>query len=275
MILSFHPIIEADQNIICAGRNPGKTELEAIKKADAVILPQGCRQSLYEMASANCSHIFPNYNARFKYPEKIGQIRLFNKYNLRHPTTELFESIHNFYIQAPFPKDYSSFDYPFVFKFNWGGEGDNVFLIQSVDDLSNTLTKASVFEKTGQCGFLIQEFIPTANRSLRVVVIGKDRTAYWRKNTDPKHFGTAISKGAVLDYDSDPDKIESGIEMVNLLCTMTGINLAGIDLIFADKDDSNPLLLEINYFFGRTGIGGSDQYYKLLKKAVDDFIANL
>jgi ribosomal protein S6--L-glutamate ligase len=39
MILSFHPLISADKNILCAGRNPNNHDLEAIKHADAVILP--------------------------------------------------------------------------------------------------------------------------------------------------------------------------------------------------------------------------------------------
>ena len=46
MIVSFHPLFEADKNIICAGREPGADDLAAIKAAEAVILPQGCRQSL-------------------------------------------------------------------------------------------------------------------------------------------------------------------------------------------------------------------------------------
>ena len=79
MILSFHPLFEADQNRLCAGRDPGKEELEAIRRADAVILPQGCRESLYFMARKACPHIFPNYDARFAYPEKIGQVQLFQE----------------------------------------------------------------------------------------------------------------------------------------------------------------------------------------------------
>ncbi len=73
MILSFHPCFEADKNIICAGRDPGADEMAAIKAADAVILPQGCRKSLYEMATENCPLVFPDYSARFKYPGKINQ----------------------------------------------------------------------------------------------------------------------------------------------------------------------------------------------------------
>ncbi len=75
MIVSFHPLFEADKNIICAGREPNGEDLAAIRAADAVILSQGCCRELYDMARENCPHVFPNYNARFKYPGKINQIK--------------------------------------------------------------------------------------------------------------------------------------------------------------------------------------------------------
>ena len=59
MILSFHPIIEADENLICAGRLPEESDLEAIRRAEAVILSQGSSEALYRMARANCPHVFP------------------------------------------------------------------------------------------------------------------------------------------------------------------------------------------------------------------------
>ena len=79
MILSFHPCFNGDKNIICAGRAPTEDDLNLIRSADAVILPQGCNESLYKLAKKNCKSVFPNYDARFKYPGKIGQIELFNK----------------------------------------------------------------------------------------------------------------------------------------------------------------------------------------------------
>jgi len=82
MILSYHPCFEADKNLLCAGREPDADDLTAIKSADAVILPQGCYQSLYEMARNNCSHVFPNFDARFKYTGKIGQARFFQEQKL-------------------------------------------------------------------------------------------------------------------------------------------------------------------------------------------------
>ena len=64
--------------------------------------------------------------------------------------------------------------------------------------------------------------------------------------------------------------------MVDRLCEKTGINLAGVDLIFPENPgEADPKLLEINYFFGRTGIGGSKRFYALLRKEVKRWINDL
>ncbi len=59
--------------------------------------------------------------------------------------------------------------------------------------------------------------------------------------------------------------------MVRDLCDHTGINLAGFDLVFPDNSDV-PLFLEINYTFGRAGLGGSDTFYGLLKGEIDKWL---
>jgi ribosomal protein S6--L-glutamate ligase len=35
------------------------------------------------------------------------------------------------------------------------------------------------------------------------------------------------------------------------------------------------MFLEINYFFGRTGLGGSKRFYRLLEAAIDSWLAGL
>ena len=53
MIISFHPLFEADKNIIGAGRQPNRDDLAAIHAVDAAILSQGCYQALDEMVRRN------------------------------------------------------------------------------------------------------------------------------------------------------------------------------------------------------------------------------
>jgi ribosomal protein S6--L-glutamate ligase len=218
------------------------------------------------MARKNCLHVFPNYDARFRYPGKIGQIRLFCETKTPHPKAEIFRNISEF--RTRYPDDgYPSF--PVVFKFDWGGEGDTVFLLQTPTDLKELLLHADRCEASGQSGFLLQQYIASGNRSLRVAVIGERMLSYWRTHAEKNRFHASISKGAKLDLTSDPGLKQKAEERVAGFCSRTQINLAGLDVIFAEEDPRQPpLLLEINYFFGRVGLGGSKPYYRILRKEI-------
>lgn len=270
MVVSFHPLFKADLNFICAGRDPGHNELAAIRTASAVILPQGCPERLYQMARENCLHVFPNYDARFRYPGKIGQIRLFRETNTPHPETEIFQNTSDF--RTRYPNDgYPAF--PVVFKFDWGGEGETVFLLQTQTDLKDLLQHAGRCEASGQSGFLLQQFIISGNRSLRVAVIGERTISYWRTHSEVDRFHASISKGAKVDLTSDPVLKQKAEELVAGFCRRSQISLAGLDVIFAEEDSGQPpLVLEINYFFGRVGLGGSEAYYRILRKEIRQWL---
>jgi ribosomal protein S6--L-glutamate ligase len=273
MIVSFHPLFEADKNILCAGREPDADDLAVIMAAEAVILPQGCRQSLYEMARDNCQHVFPDYEARFKYPGKIGQMRLFQTNGTAHPHAETYASLKDFRRQYGDDPKELSFELPCVFKFDWGGEGETVFLINSREDLKIVLQKAADFEGSGQKGFLLQEYVPTEGKTLRVVIIGRTLVSYWRIQEDSDAFLSGVSRGARIDADLEPEHQNVARVFVKNLCNKTGINLAGFDVIFAPvKEHIKPLILEINYFFGRRGLGGSDAFYEILKGEIRDWL---
>jgi len=277
MILSFHPCFVADKNIICAGRKPGKAELEEISLADAVILSQGCSEILYRMARENCRNVFPNFDARFKYPGKTGQILLFQKTETPHPASRIFTSLSFLYDKdGNIINENVPFTYPFVFKFDWGGEGEAVYLIKKQADLKNALKKARQFEKTGQKGFLLQEYIPSDHRSLRVALIGEKLISYWRVQECPDNFRAGLSQGAVVDFESDPELIKSAERDVIEFSKKTGINLAGFDFIFSsEKNNNEPLFLEINYFFGRKGLGGSEKFYRILNGEIKKWLKSL
>jgi len=276
MILSYHPCVEADKNLLCAGRKPDVDDLAAIKSADAVILPQGCYESLYKMAHDNCRHIFPNFDARFKYSGKIGQIRLFQKTDVAHPKTELYLNLDSFSKRyGAFPQK-PDLDFPFVFKFDWGGEGDLVHLIHSVAEFEKVMQIARTFEQSGQSGFLLQEYIHTKNRSLRVAVIGQTYISYWRIQKDTEIFGTSLAAGAVIDADAEPKLQADAIKSVRNFCNKTDINLAGIDILFPSEIEKRaPLFLEINYYFGRRGLSGSENFYNILNSEIKKWIGSL
>ena len=185
MILSYHPCFTADENRICAGRSPDRTDLAAIRKAKAVILPQGCLPPLYTMARQNCPRVFPNYDIRFEYPGKTGQIRLFQQLNIPHPASAAYTDTAMYRTQVGQTDLPAGFDFPVVFKFDWGGEGDTVYLVLHRDDLEKQFQMAIKYEKSGQKGFILQTFIPTAGRVLRVVRIETSFRTYWRGAQNP------------------------------------------------------------------------------------------
>jgi ribosomal protein S6--L-glutamate ligase len=276
MILSFHPLFEADQNKICAGREPDSDDLSAIKAADAVILPQGCSQSLYELVCKNCPRVFPNYKARYRYPGKIGQTELFRQTKTAHPATEIYRSLESFRRQHGDIAKRLPLQPPFVFKLDWGGEGDTVYLITSMTNLQNILEQTEILEKSGQTGFLLQQFIPDQNKTLRVVVIGRRIISYWRVRKNGDGFLINLSKGAIIDTESESDLQKLGIESIKAFCKKTGINLAGFDIIFSPEGETvKPLMLEINYFFGRKGLGGSETYYRILQKEIRRWLKDM
>lgn len=276
MIVSYHPLFEADQNIICAGRTPNEKDLAAIRAAKAVVLGQGCYQSLYEMARANCHHVFPNYDAKFKFPGKIGQIKLFRNIQAPHPPTEIYCRLAAFQEKYRTKPGQWPIRYPLVFKYNWGGEGEAVYRLDSAQDLQAMLMQAAEFEKSGQSGFLLQEFVPCRNRTLRVAVIGRQIVSYWRIQQKRGIFHASLSKGAVVDSEAEPEQQQKAVAVVQDVCQKTGINLAGFDVIFSsESDDPAPLLLEINYFFGRQGLGGSEAYYKILQEEIRAWLGGI
>lgn len=271
MILSFHPCYEADANIICAGREPDAGDIAAMRAADAVILPQGCRESLYRLSRVHCRHVFPDYAMRFRHPGKTGQARLFREMAVPHPQTWIFDDLSHYHHCSESEQQPA---FPLVFKLDWGGEGETVALIRSHADLDRALATAAAYERSGQRGFILQAFVPISNRSLRVVVIGDDLRAYWRIQDQAALFGTSVAHGARIDYHADPLLREQGINLTRDFCRRTEINLAGFDLLFeAGSGGVNALFLEINYFFGRTGVGGSAAFYARLQSAIDAWLS--
>ncbi len=276
MILSFNPIFEGDQNRLCAGRDPDPEDLAAIRRATAVILPQGCRASLYHAATRYCARVFPNYHARFAHPGKLGQSRLFAQVGVPHPLSFRYADTTTFFRRhpagtAPVPP-------PAVVKLDWGGEGDGVFPVMHDRDLAAVLRRLQAFETTGQRGFIIQQWVPARARSLRVVVTGPQIFSYWRVMPSNTTAVASLAKGGAIDLDSDQPLITAAESATTAFCHKTGINLAGFDFLFSSDpsvaDPRTPLFLEINYFFGRRGLGGTKAYYRRLLQAINLWLQN-
>lgn len=276
MILSFHPCIDADVNVIVAGRAPGSEEETLIKRADAVILPQGVRQDIYDLSLHYCSRVFPNYEHRFRHPGKIGDTLLFRTVGIPHPETFTFSNVADYLKRFPPERARFPFSFPFVLKGNYSGEGQMVFKIHDLEQLQTYLEQFRAMENSGTQGFIIQQWIDHGGRDVRVVVLYDQLLSYWRVQNDPQEFLTNLSAGGVLDLHSHPNLLMKAEKAVHRFCQQTGINLAGIDLMFDQNDNSNqPLFLEINYWFGRRFFGSSEAYYAILKETIKRWLGTL
>jgi ribosomal protein S6--L-glutamate ligase len=268
-VLSMHPVIGADTFYWDRGVWD-KNLFRAIEKAHAIILPQTVEKELYCLCTKICPNVFPNYDLRFQWEGKTGDTLAFWAYGVRHPHTLVFPRVETLL------GEHSSMEhkvpelppYPFVLKGAHSGEGRQVWLIENGAELAAKLQTLLQFELHGSSGFVIQEYFPALERDLRVVVIGNQVISYWRT---AQGFLHNVAQGGAIDAESDQDLQAAGREKTRHFCRRSGINLAAFDLVFP-AGEVEPLFLEINYTFGRTGIGGSERFYTLLRGAVDEWL---
>jgi ribosomal protein S6--L-glutamate ligase len=267
MILSFHPCFVADGQIILADRKLGAEDGRLIRAADAIILPQTCSLALYKACAASKALVFPDYGLRFKYPGKFGQSRLFEKLDIPHPMTKRWRSVEKFrdYVKT---ENRPPHDMPFFLKADRSHEGDGVFL---VNDLQSFETALAHLEGNGSDRFISQELIPCRGNVLRTVVFQKRIITYWKRENHG--IISTVSRGARVDKQWKPELQQEGRKQARWICERTGINLAAFDFVFNMYfPNPRPFILEINYYFGRRGLGGSIRYYRLLLKAIQEWL---
>lgn len=273
MILSFHPCFTADFQIILGARSLDPEDILIINKADAVILPQGYSYEMYLACKERCKNIFPNYDSRYEYPGKTGQIRLFKKMYLPHPKSFLWESVQEFR-RALKEREIYPPEKSFFIKSDKGHEGSGIYPVKDYDSLEIALGRLSLLEKSGSGEFITQELVPSRGNVLRVVIMGKNLISYWKRPKKKNGLVTTISRGAEIDKDWREDLQKKGRYLAGKLSSVSGINLAAVDMVFPlEMPDPSPLLLEINYYFGRRGLGGSMKYYGLLFETIREWLS--
>lgn len=269
MILSFHPCFAADTQIILADRPLRMEDRRLIQTAEAIILPQSCSFPLYKACALSKALLFPDYGLRFKYPGKMGQSVLFGKLGVPHPETKPWASVDNFRAflnQQGAPPH----EMPFFLKADKSHEGDGVYAVDSPVGLDRALQSLA---KTGPEGFISQEAIPCRGNVLRAIVLHKKIMTYWKRPGRSQDILTTVSRGARVDRVWKPALQKKGREQARWITEKSGILLAAFDFVFnLDHPDPQPLILEINYYFGRRGLGGSLKYYRLLLNAIREWL---
>ncbi len=276
MILSFHPRVKGDVNLrLTINKLFSDKETRLIASARATVVTQSIKAHQYGFCRRHCANLFPNYTSRFGFEGKYGNIHLFRKFLAPHPETNCYESVGHFKWRH-FEKKEPLMPFPFVLKGDRGGGGWAVFLIENEDNLITQLEVLADEYLHPTRRFIAQAFVPHGGRDLRVVVIGRTTKAYWRCQYKPGEFRNNVGRGAVINHNLDPDLRDEGIRCVRNFCSKAAINLAAFDVLF-DRSQlrPKPLLSEINFLFGRKGIGGSPRFYDLLNEAVGQWIGEL
>jgi ribosomal protein S6--L-glutamate ligase len=84
---------------------------------------------------------------------------------------------------------------------------------------------------------------------------------------------TSVSRGARIGKTWRMDLQVEGGRRSLVFSKQTGVNLAAIDFVCSLSDMQPELLfLEVNYYFGRRGLGGSEDYYHILHDAVREWL---
>jgi ribosomal protein S6--L-glutamate ligase len=276
MILSFHPHVRADVNLRLSFKGHlTNSQTHAMASARGVVVPQRIKPFQYASCRAHCANLFPDYTHRFGFEGKRGNIELFKRFSAPYPETACYDSVDDFKVRHVEDKE-PHLPFPFVLKGDEGGGGWAVFLVRDPHELRQRLGRLAEVSVRTAGRFIAQAFIPHEGRDLRVVVIGKIVKAYWRCQHHPGEFRNNVGRGAVIRHHLDPGLTAKGIHCVTDFCSKTGINLAAFDVLFdRSRPEPKPLLSEINFVFGRKGLGGSERFRELLNEAVQRWAMEL
>jgi ribosomal protein S6--L-glutamate ligase len=206
---------------------------------------------------------------RFRYPGKTGQSLLFEKMGWPHPLTRRWDSVAAFRDHLRHSGRLPH-EMPFFLKRDLSHEGSGVYLIRVRTQIESVLGE---IRRLGDSGFISQDCIPCAGNVLRVVILGKRVLSYWKRSERTDEPVISLGRNAWVDREWRPDLQEKGIAAARRFSEGSGINLAAMDFVFSTADpDPRPLILEINYYFGRRGLGGSLRYYRLLYDAIHEWL---
>jgi ribosomal protein S6--L-glutamate ligase len=235
--------------------DPGTTDL--LTKAAGVLLPSHVSPGRYRSITQHAKHWFPRLEAQFNYRGKTRQVHLFQRMGVRHPESLVFET--PLRLQVYLNEHGSPWGYPMVLKGDLGGGGETVFPIHGRKDVSRYLLNLPEDKP-----LLIQKWVEHGGKDLRVVIYGDRTVSYFRVGGG--QFYNNVCRGARLDHDGWPELQQKGVCAVRAFCWRTGIDIAGFDLMF--PDDGEPVFVEVNFHFGRKGLGGVKEHQRHMLLAI-------
>ncbi|MBN2016200.1 RimK family alpha-L-glutamate ligase [Candidatus Dojkabacteria bacterium] len=162
-------------------------------------------------------------------------------------------------------KEVDDFPYPVIIKNPAGRKGENMYKIDTKEDLIKFLE-----EMPEQLPFLFQEYLPT-DGDIRVLVIGYDTIiGAMKRHLVPGDFRANISRGADAEEFKLTDEV---IDIAKKAAMVTRTEFAGVDLI---ESKGKYYVIEVNRtpqfkgFHKYTGVDPSPFIFDYLEKKVEN-----
>jgi len=256
--VSLNPYIPLDHNLSLFAPLDDPEVRGLLRAACGVILPGYVSPWRYAAVTRLARRWFPRLEGARSLTGKARQILAFRRLGVRHPDTWIFRNREHAW--SALRTWGSPWGYPAVLKGDSGGGGSAVFPVRDPAELRARLDRLPAHEPV-----LLQRLIDHGGRDLRVVVYGPMAVSYFRVGGGG--FYNNISKGAAIDHEVAPEEQQKGVRACLDLSRRLGIDLAAFDLMF--PDDGPPVFVEINFNFGRKGLGGAPGHREYLRRAVE------
>ncbi|HHX13303.1 MAG TPA: RimK family alpha-L-glutamate ligase [Clostridiales bacterium] len=199
--------------------------------------------------------------------KSLTHLTLMNE-NIKMPRTiiapKTFDNIG--YTNLEFAKEAGErLGYPLLLKECFGSFGQQVYLINDLEELENKI------EALGTRPILFQEFISSSfGRDVRIQVVGSKVVASMYRHSDNGDFRANLSIGGKMEM-YIPTEEQSRLAIG--CCEIIGLDFAGVDILFGNDDE--PIICEVNSnahfknIFDCTGINVADEIIAYIKNKLN------
>ncbi|MGC8493054.1 MAG: ATP-grasp domain-containing protein [Syntrophobacteraceae bacterium] len=256
--VSFRPEVEMEENLPPLAALEDPRTIELLRKAAGVLLPSHVSPWRYEGITVHARDWFPRLDVQFHCRGKTRQVHLFDRMGVRRPETLVFQTPAE--LGDYLSRCGSPWGYPFVLKGDLGGGGDTVFPIYEAQETAEYLEKLP-----RDAPLLIQKWVGHGGKDLRVVIYGDQAVSYFRVGGG--RFYNNVCRGGKVDHEGWPELQQKGVEAALAFSRNAAIDIAGFDLMF--PDDGAPVFIEVNFHFGRKGLGGRSAHERYVSMAIE------
>lgn len=199
--------------------------------------------------------------------KSLTHLTLMNK-NIKMPRTiiapKTFDNIG--YTNLEFVKEAGErLGYPLILKECFGSFGQQVYLINNIEELENKI------KELGTRPILLQEFISSSfGRDVRIQVVGSNVVAGMYRHSDNGDFRANLSIGGKMQkYTPTEEQSRLAINC----CEIIGLDFAGVDILFGDDEEA--IICEVNSnahfknIFDCTGVNVADEIISYIKSKLN------